>query len=202
MALVVLTGGARSGKSAVAQNLAATCPGDITVAVFAAIDADREMADRVARHRASRPDDWRTLEAADSVEWTERVGSGALIVDCMGTLLGRVMDEVYLEMYGGSSATATEVSEAFEAEVERRFAAIIGWIIRRVDDTVVVTNEVGDGIVPAYALGRVFRDVLGRANRALVERSDLAYLVVAGRCIDLSRLPIDVHWPWHSRRCE
>lgn len=202
MALVVLTGGARSGKSAIAQDLAASCAGDIIMAVFAAIDADREMADRVAKHRESRPDDWRTLEASDSVEWTERVGRGTLVIDCMGTLLGRIMDEVYAEMYGGSTVEAGEVSEAYESEVERRFAAVIGWITRRRDDTVVVTNEVGDGVVPAFALGRVFRDALGRGNRALVERSDTAYLVVSGRCIELTKLPTTVRWPWHSRRCE
>ncbi|MDP2233147.1 MAG: bifunctional adenosylcobinamide kinase/adenosylcobinamide-phosphate guanylyltransferase, partial [Actinomycetota bacterium] len=96
---------------------------------------------------------------------------------------------------------AEALPAGYEEEVERRFAGLIGWILRRWDHTVVVTNEVGDGVVPAYASGRVFRDVLGRANRSLIDRSDAAYLVVAGRCIELSDLPQRARWP-RPKGCE
>lgn len=201
MSLVIITGGARSGKSAVAQTMAESCSRDVTVVVFGDVDGDPEMEQRVARHRADRPESWVTIEAADSADWTERVGSGVLLIDCLGTLLGRVMAETYTAMGAGSLLDAAELPEGFEAEVERRFAALVGWILRRWDHTVVVTNEVGDGIVPSYASGRVFRDVLGRANRSLVDRCDGAYLVVAGRCIDLASAPRTARWP-KPKGCE
>jgi len=201
MSLIVLTGGARCGKSAVAQNLADECAHDVTVVAFGQPAGDSEMAERIARHKADRPARFRTVEATDSVEWTERVGEGVLVVDCLGTLLNLVMTETYLAIGGPLQADSDQVPAGFEAEVENRFAAIIGWVLRRWDHTIVVTNEVGDGVVPAYASGRIFRDVLGRANRSLVDRSDAAYLVVAGRCIEITALSQRARWP-RPKGCE
>ena len=202
MGLVVVTGGARCGKSVVAENMAERCSGEVTVVAFGSADGDQEMAERIARHQADRPDGWALIEAKDSVEWTERVGHQVLLLDCLGTLLAMVMSEVATEMGGGDPASEPELSSRYAEECERRFAALVGWLVKRIDHTVVVTNEVGDGVVPAYASGRVFRDVLGRANRSLVERADRAYLVVAGRLIDLLELPTEGTWPWHERGCD
>jgi len=195
MGLMVITGGARSGKSAVAERAVGQSEAPVTVTVFGQPDDDPEMAERIARHQADRPDGWILVEATDSVEWTERVGEGTLLVDCLGTLLAMVMGEVLAEETGATEAEVPQLPAGFEAEVERRFAALVGWIVKREGNTVVVTNEVGDGIVPAYPSGRVFRDVLGRANRSLVTRAQVAYLVVAGRIIDLTALPAKPKWP-------
>jgi len=195
---MVFTGGARSGKSAAAQETVMRSGADVCVAVFGRAEDD-EMAERIEQHRAARPDGWRVVEAADSVEWTERVQGDVLLVDCLGTLLGMVMGEVLAEMGSGELVGVAALPDGYEAEVERRFAAIVGWIVRREGHTVVVTNEVGDGVVPAYATGRVFRDVLGRANRALVDRVDRAYLVVAGRLVPLHDLSERAPWPWDER---
>ncbi|MDO9108348.1 MAG: bifunctional adenosylcobinamide kinase/adenosylcobinamide-phosphate guanylyltransferase, partial [Coriobacteriia bacterium] len=165
------------------------------------VGEDREMAARIARHKADRPAGFVTIEALDSVEWTARVSDGVMLLDCLGTLLGLVMAETYAETAGSAMQDADVMPEGYEEEVERRFAGLIGWILRRWDHMVVVTNEVGDGIVPAFASGRVFRDVLGRANRSLIDRSDAAYLVVAGRCIELSDLPQRARWP-RPKGCE
>ncbi|PKQ29918.1 MAG: bifunctional adenosylcobinamide kinase/adenosylcobinamide-phosphate guanylyltransferase [Actinobacteria bacterium HGW-Actinobacteria-10] len=201
MSLVVLTGGSRSGKSNVAVALAQECAGEVSFVGFAHTDNDREMKRRVEMHRSTRPAEWHTIEARDSVEWTLRVGDGVLLIDCLGTLLGLVMSEVYAESDAGAFNDSRDVPLEFEAEVERRFAALVGWILRRWDHTIVVTNEVGEGVVPAHASGRVFRDVLGRANRSLVDRADAAYLVVAGRCIDLTEYPQSARWPT-SKGCK
>lgn len=197
MGLVVVTGGARCGKSAIAQALAASSCSPVTVAVFGAGEGDIEMTARIERHRAERPDGWTTVEAQDSVEWTGRVGGGTLLVDCAGTLLAMVMAEADAEFTarGVDMSRTDALPDGYAEEVEHRFAPLLGWMTRRIDDTVVVTNEVGDGVVPAYTSGRVFRDVLGRGNRALVDRAQAAYLVVAGRCIDLSSLPREILWP-------
>ncbi|HET6497560.1 MAG TPA: bifunctional adenosylcobinamide kinase/adenosylcobinamide-phosphate guanylyltransferase, partial [Coriobacteriia bacterium] len=71
----------------------------------------------------------------------------------------------------------------------------IAWLAARRGDTVVVTNETGWGVVPAYPSGRVFRDALGRANAALCTIADAAYLVVNGRLVDLTSAPTELTWP-------
>lgn len=201
MGLVVVTGGARSGKSAVAERLAKQCASDPTIVVFGSETGDAEMSRRIARHQADRPKGWTTVEARDSVEWTKRVPTdGLLVVDCLGTLLSLVMAEVAIDTGFGANAAEGLATEEYEHEVERRFAALIGWLVKRWDHTLVVTNEVGDGVVPAHVSGRVFRDVIGRANRSLVDRSEAAYLVVAGRCIDLTALPREPQWPGMRRK--
>lgn len=201
MSLIVLTGGARCGKSAIAHRLADECANDITVVAFGQPTGDPEMAERIARHKADRPARFAIVEAIDSVEWTERIGDGVLIIDCLGTLLNLVMTETYRDMGGTSLSDSDAAPAGYEAEVEKRFAPIIGWVLRRSEHTIVVTNEVGEGVVPAYASGRIFRDVLGRANRSLVDRSDAAYLVVAGRCIEITELPQRARWP-QPKGCE
>jgi adenosyl cobinamide kinase/adenosyl cobinamide phosphate guanylyltransferase len=167
--------------------------GAATVVVFGRETQDQEFAERIARHRADRPEHWTTLEADDASGWSARVPEGeTVLVDCMGTLLGLIMEEAGLE---AEPADPEVLPAAFEAHVESALGDIVGWLLSRRGDTVVVTNEVGEGVVPAYALGRVFRDVLGRANRALVDGADAAYLCVAGRLVDLCAIPTEATWP-------
>ncbi len=193
MALILITGAARSGKSAVAQRLAeerATRGHDVVVAVFGNDADDVEMAARIARHRAERPAALRTLEAADSRSWRHEVPDDAvLLLECLGTLAGRVLDEMV------SAASPETTSRKLETGLDEALSATIAWLARRRGDTVVVSNEVGWGVVPVHASGRVFRDALGRANAALAGIADAAYLVANGRVIDLTELPADVSWP-------
>lgn len=185
MALVVFTGGARSGKSVAATELARLRSLDgsrVVVAVFGDPNGDEEMAARITRHQTDRPEGFDVVEAADGLSWLEDVPDDALLlVDCLGTLVFRVMTE--------------EGPDASTEAVEARVSQVVSSLIRRAGDTIVVTNEVGDGVVPAHASGRVFRDILGRANQSLVSASDAAYLVVAGRLIDLAALPGTARWP-------
>jgi len=200
MALVVITGGARSGKSRAAEQLAASRSRDglaVTVAVFGS-ESDAEMTDRIAHHRAHRPDGFATLAATDSRSWLERVpADDLLVVDCLGTCVGRAMLEVWDEVAaaGADMTDAAELPAGFEAAFTDRVSEIVASIAAREGDTIVVTNEVGDGVVPAYATGRVFRDELGRANRSLVDCADAAYFAVAGRLINLTAASRDIHWP-------
>ena len=201
MALVVFTGGARSGKSAAAQRLAQRRAVDgqrVVVAVFGREEGDPEFAERVMRHRADRPAEFATLEVSDSRAWLAEVDREALlVVDCLGTLLGRVLEEEWGSMGSGFLGEAPEegLPSGFEAAVAQRGAAMVEAIAERCGDTIIVTNEVGDGVIPAFATGRVFRDVLGRCNRRLVEAADVSYLVVAGRLLPLDGLRTDAQWP-------
>ena len=203
MALVVFTGGARSGKSTAAEKLAlvrVADGGSVTVVVFGrAADADPEFDARIVRHRADRAASFTTIEASDALSWRESVRAGdVVLLDCLGTLLGRAMEEAWDRC--GQSATLLEAAAAslpdgFEAAVTQRLDEAVAWLCARDGDTIVVTNEVGDGVVPGYATGRLFRDLLGRANRRLVDSADAAYLAVAGRMVDIGSLPPDAHWP-------
>lgn len=196
MALVVVTGGARSGKSAVAERLAADRGGEVVVAVFGDACDDEEMGARIERHRADRPAAWRVVEHADPDGLSAVGGKDALLlVDCFGTLVSRVMASEWSPDVHGAYGGPESVPSGYAAAVEARVGAVVEQLAAREGDTLVVTNEVGDGVVPAYALGRLFRDVLGRANRVLVAHADAAWLVVAGRCVDLTMLPRDARWP-------
>lgn len=201
MALVVITGGARSGKSAIAAELAREreCTGSsVCYAVFGRPDIDAEFAERIERHRAERPAAWRTIEAADARSWLDSVSDGELLVlDCLGTLVGLAMEESYHALGDTvlGDADANALPSGFEASVTALIEGVVGGILERAGDTIVVTNEVGDGIVPGYASGRLFRDELGRANRRLVSAADAAYLCVAGRVIELASRPKHATWP-------
>jgi len=184
VALVVLTGGARSGKSAAAARLALERGTPVVVAVAGVGDGDPEMTARIERHQNDRPGDWTTLEVAAVPvgEWLPEVPFDAcLVVDCLGTLL--------------SSLLFSHDTVPDEDAAEATSRTLVDALVDRTGDTIVVTNEVGMGVVPVSASGRLFRDVLGRANARLVGKAGSAYLVVAGRCINLSSAPPDAAWP-------
>lgn len=193
MALIVITGGARSGKSSAAQRLAATrqaAGGRVVVAVFGSAEGDPEMAARIGRHRAERPEGFRTLEAKDPRSWRGTVADHEiLLLDCLGTLAALFVDELVGAGY------RSEEPLALEQALTEALADTRSWLTARSGDSIVVTNEVGSGVVPAYPVGRVFRDVLGRANTDLVSAADAAYFAICGRLIELTDFPDAVTWP-------
>jgi adenosylcobinamide kinase / adenosylcobinamide-phosphate guanylyltransferase len=204
MALVVITGGARSGKSRAAERLARRrqqAGARVVVAVFghAAGGDDAEFAQRIARHQADRPEGFETMEPGPQDDWWSDVADDALlVVDCLGTYLGRVMEDVWAQTASEEvlrDADAATLPSGFEESCGERFAHATQGLVGRRGDTIVVTNEVGEGIVPNHASGRLFRDLLGQANRALVGKADGAYLAVAGRLLDLAELPTQAAWP-------
>ena len=172
MSLVVLTGGARAGKSSLALSYASRWDG--AVAYVATAEArDEEMAVRIARHRVERPGDWLTVEEPLELrEALEGLGGRLAIVDCLTLWVANL-----LERGDGEQAILEEAAGA----------AVVA--AARSAPTIVVTNEVGLGIVPETPLGRAYRDVLGSVNRAFVERAEEALLVVAGRALRLDPWP-------------
>jgi adenosylcobinamide kinase/adenosylcobinamide-phosphate guanylyltransferase len=170
--LTLILGGARSGKSSYAQNLAGEL-GARVLFVATALAFDEEMTVRIAAHQAGRPAGWRTLEAPSEVGKAIRAGDGqeqVLLLDCV-TLLA---NNVILALPDAEDSIAAQ--EALDAEMDALLAAYAGssseWII--------VSNEVGLGLVPATPLGRVYRDVLGRANQKLAQAADRVIFMVAG----------------------
>lgn len=185
--LAVLTGPVRSGKSSAGLHLALNTGLPVMMAVGGRAD-DVEMQRRIERHRAERPASIRVVETA-SKGWRDGIEPEAcLLVDCLGTVLGGMLWELV-------PADAELASPDAEEHAERLADDLVHWLLSRTAPTVIVTNEVGWGVVPPTPLGRLFRDVLGRANRRLVDSADVAWLVVAGRCIQLDGLTQEATWP-------
>lgn len=171
MSLVLLIGGARAGKSALAHELAAKWSGGVTF-IATGEARDEEMAARIARHRAERPSDWKLVE--EPLELHAALGAlddGDLaILDCLTLWVANLTER-------GDSEEAV----LFRAEEIAALAAA------RASPLVAVTNEVGLGIVPANRLGRSYRDLLGAVNSTFAKHAETVFLVVAGRALPLAR---------------
>ncbi|MEL6529504.1 MAG: bifunctional adenosylcobinamide kinase/adenosylcobinamide-phosphate guanylyltransferase [Pseudomonadota bacterium] len=153
-------GGARSGKSRLALAFAESLPGP-HVFVATAQAFDDEMRERIDTHRLERDDQWRTVEAPIELpEALDQAGSSTVLVDCCTLWLSNVV----------------LAERDIESDVQRLVACLQG----RSGQTILVSNEVGSGIVPDNALGRRFRDEQGRLNQRLTAISDRVELVVAG----------------------
>lgn len=186
MSLIVLTGAVRSGKSAAAETLAASRQRPVVVAV-AGWDGDEEMARRITAHRGSRPGSWEVREVGAHPAWVADVPDTAvLLLDCIATLVGAIAWEA-----AGDTDVATAAQEESAAT---GVDSLVRALLERTGETIVVTNEAGWGVVPATAAGRLFRDLLGRANRQLVADAAAAYLVIDGRMLDLTALPTTPEW--------
>lgn len=180
MSTTLVLGGVRSGKSRYAEQLLRG-HGTVTYVApgYVPDGSDPEWAARVARHQARRPDGWATLETTD-LAGTIRSAATPLLIDCLGTWLTRVIDDL-----GG-----WETPEETSAAVGERVQELAGAWRQAPTEVVAVTNEVGLGVVPATASGRLFRDELGRLNATLSAASDHVFLVAAGRALDLSDAPV------------
>jgi adenosylcobinamide kinase/adenosylcobinamide-phosphate guanylyltransferase len=176
----LVTGPVRSGKSRHAEELLRGCA-DVTYVATGlradAADADPEWARRVASHQARRPDTWRTVETVD-LEGVIRAADGPLLIDCLGTWLTGVVDEVGWD----------DLRKA-ESVVASRGASLVESLCATTVPVVVVTNEVGWSLVPTTPSGRFFLDDLGRLNAAVSAVAAHVHLVVAGRVLDLSAAP-------------
>jgi len=174
--ITLVLGGTRSGKSEVAESLAARSAGPVTyVATYVAAPADggapdEDMAARVAVHRARRPDGWATVEAGADLPAVVAGLAGTVLVDSLGTWVA------------GLPGLAPDAAALCDALRSRARAGA--------GDTIVVSEEVGLGVHPPTEAGRRFADALGPLNRAVSGVADQALLVVAGRALRLD--PVDV----------
>lgn len=169
---VLVLGGARSGKSVLAESMLSETGAVDYVATGAQPGAgDAEWDDRVRDHRARRPPGWRTLETTDIAAVLAEPGAETpMLVDCLATWLARVMDD---------AGTWTGAAGSAEA-VRRRLDELVKAWERTSRPVVAVSNEVGSGVVPATLSGRLFRDELGRLNARLAARSEQVWLCTAG----------------------
>jgi adenosylcobinamide kinase/adenosylcobinamide-phosphate guanylyltransferase len=181
--ITLVTGGARSGKSTYAEKLVATYGSKICY-IATSIPFDDGMKDRIKKHQEQRPSAWDTLEAYEDIDQhiKRRAGSyDAYILDCITLLVTNLM---FRDMPDYDTLNYDGIED-----IEKMIASQIGLMIesmRQADDNVVlVTNEVGLGIVPENKLARVYRDIAGRVNQQLGHLCDDVFLVVCGQAMHI-----------------
>jgi adenosyl cobinamide kinase/adenosyl cobinamide phosphate guanylyltransferase len=165
MAITLLLGGAASGKSRTASALAAETGRPVTV-IATAEALDEEMARRIERHRRERPAGWTVVEEPLALAAAVEAADGVVIVDCLTLWVSNLF---------GFDLGDDDVFARAEAAAEACAA--------RSEPTIVVSNEVGSGIVPASPVARRYRDALGRVNAIFADRASTVALMVAGRAI-------------------
>lgn len=172
MRLLVL-GGIRSGKSAHAESVAAAGPGDVVYVATAQPDPDDpEMAARIDAHRRRRPDDWRIEETDEITRVLSDHPDATVLVDDLGGWLTRRMD---------ATLGWADEGQSVAGEVD----ALVTAVSEHPGSVLLVSPEVGLGVVPDTLSGRVFADLIGALNRRLAEVCDESVLVVAGRALPL-----------------
>ncbi|MBI2886333.1 MAG: bifunctional adenosylcobinamide kinase/adenosylcobinamide-phosphate guanylyltransferase [Chloroflexi bacterium] len=188
---VLILGGARSGKSDLAQKLALDMGGPVLFLATAQA-LDREMRQRIEAHQRSRPDGWRTLEEplhlADALE--AGAGDAAVVLaECVTLWVANVQAAASPR---GVDEPDTTVAEAMLAG---ELGALHDWYRGSRASLILVSNEVGMGLVPPYPSGRAYRDLLGWANQRLATLATEVYLVVAGIPMELKSRAIH---PWQQ----
>lgn len=168
--LTLILGGARSGKSSFAENVARET-GQSVLFIATAAAGDDEMAERIRQHRASRPAQWQTLECPRDIgDSLNQPVADVVIVDCITLLVSNILFAL------PENSPAETVIQKVRMEIDKLIAAQarLGgrWLL--------VSNEVGMGIVPSYPLGRIYSDALGWANQALARSARRVIFMIAG----------------------
>ena len=168
--LTLILGGARSGKSRLAQSMARSYARVVYIATAPAPENDAEMSARIAHHRASRPETWRTVEEplalADAVE-RAAAECDCVLADCLTVWLGNLF-------FAHREAPGAPIDTLARAQMSRIAAAAKG------SHVILVSNELGSGTVPEHAITRAFRDSQGLLNQFAAELADEVILTVAG----------------------
>ena len=168
----LLLGGARSGKSDLAVKLATQWEGPVVFAATAEA-SDDDMATRISRHQSERPDDWELIEAPTlrGGEVADCEPQALVIIDCITLLVNNLI-----------------FNDKTDDQIDEHAKVMAHALVSRTTPTLVISNEVGLGVVPETELGRRYRDVLGRYNRRLADRAETTLFIAAGRATPL--LPV------------
>jgi len=163
--LIFITGGARSGKSRFAVKLAEQLASKVTF-VATAMAKDEEMRERIRRHQKDRPGHWRLVEEGKnlSLVLSQLDASCELVViDCLSFLISNLL-----------------LDNAKEGNIIKQVREVAGKVLHLRPTFIVVSNEVGYGVVPSTRLGRSFRDICGQANQIMAEQAQEVYLMISG----------------------
>lgn len=175
--LILVTGGARSGKSIFAEKLAKE-QGDRVVYLATAAALDGEMKERIKAHKKARPSSWLTLEETIEVVKALREippEEEVVLLDCLTLWISNMM----LEKAGAQEPSGGRV-KSLEDELIREGEGLIQELEKRKQKVIVVTNELGLGVVPEFVLGRIFRDTVGKVNQLVARSADEVYFLISG----------------------
>lgn len=176
---ILVTGGARSGKSSFAEKTA-ILSGRCVAYIATAVPSDRDMEDRILKHKKSRPQEWETIEMYKDFKSLVNIkafqSAEVLLLDCVTILVTNWM------FYSGIDFDhcTVEQLEILEKDILSDVKDLIETVNHFSKDLIVVTNEVGMGLVPSYKMGNYFRDIAGRVNQKIASEADEVYLVVSG----------------------
>ncbi len=190
--LVLIIGGARSGKSTFAERLAVGSGRRIAF-IATATASDEDMQERIARHRAARPAEWRTIEEPlDLLNAVQEASKSAdvLLLDCMTLWLSNWMGQQENTEDEDDIILKDSYTESALAAIEALLAAVKTLKVGKT--LLVVTNEVGLGIVPMHPLSRTYRDVLGWVNQRIAQDAERVYLMIAGIAVDIKALQKEI----------
>lgn len=175
--LILVTGGARSGKSTLAEKKTGEIGNKIGY-IATSIAFDDGMKDRIRKHRKSRPEEWITIERYKNFRelyTKEELHSiDTFLLDCMTLMVSNLLLESNIDF---DSCSMEEV-DRIEGEIFKEVDELLN--IMEDKQLIIVTNEVGMGLVPSYKLGNIFRDMAGRVNQYLAHRADEVYFTVSG----------------------
>ncbi len=181
--ITLILGGARSGKSSLAEKIALKRGGKDVVYLATSLVKDEEMAKRVAEHKKQRPVSWQTIEEPYKISeaLAKLPEKQVVLIDCITVLVTNILlqdawagtEEEDFEPAGDEKDVMEELKKMIQVAEEYNLELII------------VTNELGMGLVPFYPLGRIYRDTAGRANQFLASRADEVYITFAGLPLEI-----------------
>ena len=165
--IIFITGGARSGKSSFAEKLASTLGKDVLFLATAEA-LDKEMADRIKKHKSKRSSTWRTIEEPININILNKFRNfdGAIILDCITLWLSNMIHKFGIE--AAEHRILEDIRTLLKTARTSKFTLIV------------VSNELGMGIVPENKLAREFRDIAGKCNQLIARMADEVYLMVSG----------------------
>lgn len=177
--IVLITGGARSGKSTYAEKLAEETKGRVLY-IATSIPFDDEMKDRVKKHKERRPSTWDTFEGYKNLKqvfYNEDLQFDTILLDCITIMVTNLM-------FDKAGDNLDELNDQdiniMEKEILQEVADFLNEAEKSLKTIIIVTNEIGSGIVPEYKMARVFRDIAGRVNQYIASRAKEVNLVVCG----------------------
>jgi len=184
--VILVTGGARSGKSSFAERLCKS-KGDKILYMATSIPFDEEMEDRIKKHKKDRPDKWLLIEKYKNfkeLESSKKFKSADIVLlDCITVMISNIYVEEQLE-----DTTEIKKYEEIERKILGDINDLINLVHKQDKKIVFVSNEIGMGIVPINRFTRMYRDTAGRANQFISNIADKVYLTVSGIGIDIKRL--------------
>ncbi len=190
MALILVTGGAKSGKSKFAEELLLKLNNGKQENVYLATSLvfDEEMCEKVKLHKKRRKNDWITVESYKNFEETLKNYFEAknykiknnVLVDCLTNMLANIIfDEKDIDWNNFEKKSYLQIVEKLNNDLENSVKELLN-IANKFENAIIVSNELGMGLVPNYPLGRYFREIAGKMNQVVAQKADEVYFVVSG----------------------